>query len=145
MRNLDRLRNNIWTHFGNELSAQQIVNVIGYGSGVFPQTKSSDALAQNTVDMIITVNDSDAFHQKNIRKNPNDYEGLTSLIGSEYLSTLGKHVFPVHFNHINLQGDPIKYGVVSQNLFLKDLIDWNILTLAGRMHKPIKPLIPLDQ
>jgi hypothetical protein len=73
MRNLDRLRNNIWTHFGNELAVQQIVNVIGYGSGVFPQTKNSDALAKNTIDMIITVNDSDAFHQKNIRKNPNDY------------------------------------------------------------------------
>lgn len=123
----------------------QIVNIIGYGSGVFPQTKSADAMARNTVDMIITVKDSDLFHEKNLRKNPNDYEGLAGFIGSDYLSKLGKHVFPVHFNHIQLEENPIKYGIVSQNLFLKDLIDWNILTLAGRMHKPIKPLIPLDQ
>jgi translocator assembly and maintenance protein 41 len=139
------LRNNIYTHFGSELAKNQIVNVIGYGSGVFPQTGNPNATSSNTVDMIITVKDSDTFHDKNIRKNPNDYEGLASMVGSDYLSKLNKFVFPVHFNHIRLESDQIKYGVVSQNLFLKDLIDWNILTLAGRMHKPIKPLIQLDQ
>jgi hypothetical protein len=41
---------------------QHIVNVIGYGSGVFPQTKNTDAMSKNTVDMIITVKDSDSFH-----------------------------------------------------------------------------------
>ena len=95
--------------------------------------------------MIITVKDSNVFHQKNLRKNPYDYEGFSNFLGSDYLSILNKKVFPVHFNHIKLEDNKIKYGIVSQNLFLKDLIDWNILTLAGRMHKPVKPLIPLDQ
>lgn len=40
----------------------QIVNVIGYGSGVFPQTKNTNTMSRNTVDMIITVKDSDLFH-----------------------------------------------------------------------------------
>lgn len=95
--------------------------------------------------MIITVKDSNVFHEKNIRKNPMDYEGISNFIGNDYLNYLNKYVFPVHFNHIKINDDKIKYGIVSQSLFLKDLIDWNILTLAGRMHKPVKPLIPLDQ
>jgi hypothetical protein len=63
------------------------------------------------------------------------------MIGTSYLDSLNKYIFPIHFNHIQLNGEKIKYGIVSQSLFLQDLIDWNMLTLAGRMHKPVKPLI----
>jgi hypothetical protein len=83
----------------------QIVNVIGYGSGVFPQTKNSDSTRTNTVDLIVTVKDSNIFHERNMRKNPNDYEGLTGIIGTDYLGYLNKYVFPVHFNHVRLQND----------------------------------------
>ena len=102
MRNLQKLTDNIYTHFGGEIIKNQIVNMIGYGSGVFPQTKSINSTAKNTVDIIITVKDSNLFHEKNIRKNPIDYEGLASMAGTDYLGYLNKYVFPVHFNHINL-------------------------------------------
>jgi translocator assembly and maintenance protein 41 len=57
---------------------------------------------------------------------------------------LSDNVFPIHFNHISIENSKVKYGVISQNLFLKDLIDWNILTIAGRMHKPTISLTQLD-
>lgn len=34
----------------------------------------------------------------------------------------------------------IKYGVVSIDKLCRDLIDWETLYLAGRMHKPVKIL-----
>jgi translocator assembly and maintenance protein 41 len=34
----------------------------------------------------------------------------------------------------------IKYGVVSIDKLCRDLIDWDTLYLAGRMHKPVKIL-----
>jgi hypothetical protein len=69
---------------------------------------------------------------------------LGNILGSNYLKYLSKAVFPIHFNHIAIDGTKVKYGVINQNLFLKDLIDWNILTVAGRMHKPTAYLTQLD-
>lgn len=41
---------------------------------------------------------------------------------------------------INNQTKNIKYGVVSIEKLCNDLIDWETLYLAGRMHKPVKIL-----
>jgi len=66
-------------------------------------------------------------------------------MGASYLNYLTKTVFPIHFNHVFIDDTRVKYGVINQNLFLKDLIDWNILTVAGRMHKPTVALTQLNQ
>uniref|UniRef100_H2YJ28 Phosphatidate cytidylyltransferase, mitochondrial n=1 Tax=Ciona savignyi TaxID=51511 RepID=H2YJ28_CIOSA len=38
---------------------------------------------------------------------------------------------------IQLEGRVIKYGVVSEETIVKDLLHWNTLYLAGRLHKPV--------
>lgn len=38
----------------------------------------------------------------------------------------------------------IKYGVVDMTTIKKDLLDWNSLYLAGRLHKPVRHLVSSD-
>ena len=50
---------------------------------------------------------------------------------------LNKWIFPVHFNHPIINGTKIKYGIIEKETFEADLRNWNLLTFAGRMHKPV--------
>ena len=80
---------------------------------------------------------------------PNDYAGLPRIFGAGYLEILNKYVFSVHFNHVTMsmnnnnsnQGNggniKIKYAVVDLQTLLSDLKQWHMLTLAGRLHKPV--------
>ena len=51
------------THFGETLLQKHAVSVVGYGSGVFPQSAKP---TNNTIDIIIIVRNSDEFHRDNI-------------------------------------------------------------------------------
>lgn len=76
---------------------------------------------------------------------PNDYSGLASIFSSKLLEFTDNHLFPMHSNHINIDGKNIKYSVVSQSVLRKDLHEWNYLSFAGRFQKPIFPIKPLNQ
>ncbi|KAI9468968.1 MAG: mitochondrial matrix Mmp37 [Benjaminiella poitrasii] len=93
------------------------------------------------VDFIFGVSHPGHWHDINIQQNPHHYSGLR-MFGSGAVSLLQEKVGAgVYFNpYVQVNGMNIKYGVVSIDRLCKDLIDWETLYLAGRMHKPVKIL-----
>ena len=70
----------------------------------------------------------------------NDYAGLTSILGSGVLDWSYNSVFPMHSNHIQLDGRKVKYSVIGMRDLREDLYTWKYLSFAGRLHKPVLPL-----
>ncbi|KAI8330483.1 mitochondrial matrix Mmp37 [Chlamydoabsidia padenii] len=93
------------------------------------------------MDFIFGVSHPGHWHDLNMQQHPHHYSGLR-LLGSNTISKLQDHVGAgVYFNpYVEVNGMMIKYGVVSIDKLCRDLIDWETLYLAGRMHKPVKIL-----
>lgn len=123
-------------HFSPQFLTHHVDSVIGYGSGVFPQTAKQ---SKNTIDLLIVAKNSAAAHQYLLNSSEcrKDYTGLSRLLGLDYLNLLSNYIFPVHFNHPVVQGTKIKYGIVDRAVFEQDLSTWKWLSLAGRLHKPV--------
>ncbi len=41
----------------------QVVNIMAYGSGAFPQTRNKQEFAANTLDLIVEVRSPEIFHR----------------------------------------------------------------------------------
>ncbi|KAI7904619.1 mitochondrial matrix Mmp37 [Cokeromyces recurvatus] len=93
------------------------------------------------IDFIFGVSHPGHWHALNIQQNPHHYSGIR-LFGSSAVSLLQEKIGAgVYFNpYVQVNGMNVKYGVVSIDKLCKDLIDWETLYLAGRMHKPVKIL-----
>ncbi|KAI8370336.1 mitochondrial matrix Mmp37-domain-containing protein [Radiomyces spectabilis] len=111
-----------------------------YGSGVFQQS-GYDNKKKPMLDFIFGVTHPGHWHALNMHQNPHHYSGMR-LLGSGAVAMLQEKVGAgVYFNpYVEVNGMIIKYGVVSIDRLCKDLIDWETLYLAGRMHKPVKIL-----
>ncbi|CAG8524559.1 26833_t:CDS:2 [Gigaspora margarita] len=97
-----------------------------YGSGVFAQ-KGYELKAKPMLDFIFAVSHSQHWHSLNLNKHRNHYSLMGSL-GSRAVTILQDDFGAgIYFNpHIKMNG--------------MDLLDWETLYIAGRMHKPIKIL-----
>eukprot|EP00095_Tigriopus_kingsejongensis_P005438 maker-scaffold224_size251237-snap-gene-0.21 protein:Tk05438 transcript:maker-scaffold224_size251237-snap-gene-0.21-mRNA-1 annotation:"hypothetical protein DAPPUDRAFT_202995" len=109
-----------------------------YGSGVFQQA-GHKPIQDNMTDLIITVNDPEAWHRENRIRNPKDYSTWLRLCGPKVITDIqdkwGARLF---FNTlIPFENGLIKYGVISKDAMLGDLLDWESLYAAGRLHKPV--------
>ncbi|XP_048735380.1 phosphatidate cytidylyltransferase, mitochondrial-like [Ostrea edulis] len=115
-----------------------------YGSGVFKQMGQSDAQIQrNMIDLIFVVDDSYRWHQQNIKQNRKHYSFLKYLGAKQVAKIQEKYGAAVYFNtKVQCAGREIKYGVISTKQVIIDLLDWSTLYVSGRMHKPIRILIP---
>lgn len=93
------------------------------------------------VDFIFGVSHPEHWHDINIQQNPHHYSSLR-LLGSGAVSKFQDKIGAgVYFNpFVQVNGMNIKYGVISIDRLCKDLIDWDTLYVAGRMHKPVKIL-----
>jgi len=118
---------------------------LAYGSGVFQQANSSSgesAAKNNMTDFIFVVENSQKWHQQNLQLNPTDYSGLMRRFGPKVISDVQeKYGAHFYFNTlIPFEEGQIKYGVISRQDFISDLLDWDTLYAAGRLQKPVRIL-----
>lgn len=109
-----------------------------YGSAVFKQAGYT-AKDKPMLDFVFAVSHPSHWHSININQNKDHYSLLARMFGSNVISILQTKVGAgVWFNvECMVKGRIIKYGVVSVDTLVHDLLDWESLYLAGRMHKPI--------
>jgi translocator assembly and maintenance protein 41 len=135
-----------------------------YGSGVFPQSKSSGKVPTDEelraihpkaplavqraqdgtpkmIDFIFGVSHTQHWHSLNMKQHRDHYSALASLGSGAVSYVQDKWGAGVYFNpYIVVNGILIKYGVVQLNTLEKDLAEWQTLYLAGRLQKPVKIL-----
>jgi translocator assembly and maintenance protein 41 len=115
----------------------------GYGSGVFRQA-AVNTDPGNMIDIILAVDNPQIWHEHNLQQHTDHYSSIARLGGPRFISwvqtkfgaRLYFHPF-VNMNINNIGQRQLKYGIVSSDDMIRDLIHWDYLYLAGRMHKPI--------
>lgn len=133
-----------------------IIHAFGYGSGVFAQKdiyhvesdviekKQQPSQPQPMLDLIFVVEDSKIWHEENLGINRSHYALLPRAVGPDFVSRLQKwRGGKVYFNplvSVQVSGGTtthnIKYGVIEKTDLMNDLLNWEYLYIAGRMHKP---------
>lgn len=135
-----------------------------YGSGVFPQSKSSGKSATaeeiraihpkappavqraqdgtpKMIDFIFGVSHTQHWHSLNMKQHRDHYSALASLGSGAVSYVQDKMGAGVYFNpYVVVNGILIKYGVVQMSTLEQDLAQWDTLYLAGRLQKPVKIL-----
>ncbi|XP_039260587.2 phosphatidate cytidylyltransferase, mitochondrial-like [Styela clava] len=109
-----------------------------YGSGVFAQKGHKNPTA-NMLDFIFAVQDPLKWHSENLSLNQNHYSLLMQKLGAERIAQLqenyGANIF--YNTLIICEGRIIKYGIISNEKLESDLLNWDNLYVAGRLHKPV--------
>ncbi|XP_042240552.1 phosphatidate cytidylyltransferase, mitochondrial-like isoform X1 [Homarus americanus] len=108
-----------------------------YGSGVFKQVGHKN-VRDNMIDFILAVRDPLEWHKANMANNPKHYSALR-YGGPHFVTSIQeKWGAKVYFNTlIPTHEGMIKYGVISHTSLITDLLDWDTLYIAGRLHKPV--------
>ncbi|XP_044157240.1 LOW QUALITY PROTEIN: phosphatidate cytidylyltransferase, mitochondrial [Bufo gargarizans] len=121
---------------------QDISLAFAYGSAVFKQIGAAQTNVQNMVDFVFAVDDPVTWHTMNLMQNRSHYSVLKYL-GPKKISTVqNKYGAGVYYNTlVPCDGKVIKYGIVSTDTLVEDLLHWRTLYIAGRLHKPVKILV----
>ncbi|KAF9533132.1 mitochondrial matrix Mmp37-domain-containing protein [Crepidotus variabilis] len=91
------------------------------------------------VDFMFAVTHPSHFHSINMQQHPSHYPLHARVLGSDYISRMQALGPGVWFNaYIPMKGVTIKYGVTTVDNLCSDLLNWDSLYLAGRMHKPLR-------
>lgn len=111
-----------------------------YGSGVFRQKGYADDEKPMT-DLVFGVKDSRQWHEKNMWRHPEDYSAAMHWLGYRRVAELQQLGPGVLYNtYVDFQKSSLKYGVTGRENLREDLLNWNTLYLAGRLHKPVRLL-----
>lgn len=122
---------------------QDISLAFAYGSGVFKQHGTSQGqMEKNMLDFVFAVDDPVTWHTMNLLQNRKHYSILKLLGPTKISSIQNEHGASVYYNTlVPVDGRIIKYGVISTNSLIDDLMHWKTLYVAGRLHKPVKMLV----
>lgn len=128
---------------------EEISLCFAYGSAVFKQ--GLDKVPTNVhminknskmIDLILAVNDPIKWHHANLTKNWSHYSSL-GYLGSSNISKIQRNFGAKIYYNTLVPIDKnilIKYGIISTEDLINDLIDWETLYISGRLHKPISIL-----
>ncbi|XP_067243684.1 phosphatidate cytidylyltransferase, mitochondrial isoform X2 [Chanodichthys erythropterus] len=122
---------------------QDISLAFAYGSAVFRQTGSSQGqMTRNMLDFVFAVDDPVTWHTMNLMENRKHYSFLRFL-GPKHISNIqSEYGAGVYFNTLIPADDRVmKYGVISTDALIDDLLHWKTLYVAGRLHKPVRILL----
>ncbi|XP_041747798.1 phosphatidate cytidylyltransferase, mitochondrial [Coregonus clupeaformis] len=122
---------------------QDISLAFAYGSGVFKQNGTSQGqMGKNMLDFVFTVDDPVTWHTMNLMQNRRHYSVL-KFLGPRKISRIqDEHGAGVYYNTlVPVDGRIIKYGVISTDSLIDDLLHWKTMYIAGRLHKPVKILV----
>jgi translocator assembly and maintenance protein 41 len=116
------------------------VYAFAYGSAVFPQKNNRSR--GSMIDLVFVTDDPVEWHRDNLEKNACHYSGMRYLGPNVIADLQEKFACGVYYNtYAVVENFVIKYGVMSTKSLEKDLTDWEYLYVAGRLHKPVIPLI----
>lgn len=97
---------------------------------------------KNMLDFVFAVDDPVTWHTLNLLQNRQHYSILKFLGPKKISSIQNDHGASVYYNTlVPMDGRIIKYGVVSTEALIDDLMHWKTLYVAGRLHKPVKMLV----
>ncbi|XP_076639902.1 phosphatidate cytidylyltransferase, mitochondrial [Colletes latitarsis] len=117
-----------------------------YGSAAFKQLNNQ---SNNMLDLIFVVRNANQWHAENLELNPTHYAQPLRFLGHRVIANVQENWgAKIYYNTLVkiAGGYTIKYGVISEVSLVEDLLDWNDLYLAGRLHKPVKVLMePSEQ
>ncbi|KAJ2770833.1 Mitochondrial translocator assembly and maintenance protein 41 [Coemansia nantahalensis] len=106
-----------------------------YGSGVYRQGGYGES--RPMVDLVLAVSHPDHWHALNISQHRAHYSFMGSLGARAVAAVQDRFGAGVYYNpFVEINGIAVKYGVVSMDALSSDLLNWDSLYLAGRMHKP---------
>ncbi|XP_022665545.1 phosphatidate cytidylyltransferase, mitochondrial-like isoform X3 [Varroa destructor] len=115
---------------------------LAYGSAVFRQANNESP--DNMLDVILVVDNPKTFHIENLKRNKSHYS-LARYLGPRFIAKLTEMPAYVYYNTaVRIEDQLIKYGVISKDRLISDLLDWDVLYVAGRMQKPVKYITPVD-
>ncbi|NXT54972.1 TAM41 protein, partial [Pluvianellus socialis] len=94
----------------------------------------------NMLDFVFAVDDSVTWHMMNLLKNRSHYSFL-KVFGPKQISSIQSYGAGIYYNTlVPCNGRMIKYGVISTDTLIDDLLHWKTLYVAGRLQKPVKIL-----
>ncbi|XP_046881190.1 phosphatidate cytidylyltransferase, mitochondrial isoform X1 [Hypomesus transpacificus] len=125
---------------------QDISLAFAYGSGVFKQAGTPEGqMGKNMLDFVFAVDDPVTWHTMNLMQNRKHYS-ILKFLGPRKISTIqNDHGAAVYYNTlVPVDGRIIKYGVISTESLIDDLLHWKTLYIAGRLHKPVQMVLQGD-
>lgn len=115
-----------------------------YGSAIFPQAGVKHP-EHRMIDLIVAVDDPEAWHADNILQNRPHYSVPMATLGPNVITATQRSSFGARVYYNTILPSPasarsFKYGVVSTRDLEHDLRHWESLYVSGRMQKPIRVL-----
>lgn len=120
---------------------QSFTFVFAYGSGVKKQLTNTEIAKPKMIDLVFCVDNPNKWHEANLKQNSSHYSLLKYFGHSTITKLQERSGAKVYFNTlVPIDSILIKYGVVSTQDLITDLLEWSQLYLAGRLHKPVELL-----